>query len=154
MLKKAPENNKITDKYELVNPAVYIGWIPPKGFENRYGFSIPCLVVMTDSGSDDNESAEIKARIKIITYDSGLVKDDNELIPGLTGYKDLLNVIDRIRITLSENLIINNKVSHKKPIEWGIDEEQHYPIWSGEISFPVSILSLKPDIDSYLNSLE
>ena len=81
LLKKAPENNKITDKYELVNPAVYIGWIPPKGFENNYGFSIPSLVVMTDSGIDDNESAEIKARIKIMTYESGIVKENNELIP-------------------------------------------------------------------------
>ena len=150
LLKKMPKNNRTYDKYQLVNPAVYVGWIPPKGFKNDYGFTIPCLVVMTDNGQDDYNSASITARIKIVTYDAGLVTDDNLLTPGLEGYKDLLNIVDKIRLKLANNTIINEKVNHGKPVEWSIDEEQSYPIWSGEVSFPVDILSLKTNYRKHL----
>lgn len=138
-LKKPPVNNKILGDYELVNIAIYKGWVPPKNYLEEYGYDIPGIIVMLDEGIDDSENAEIAIRLKVITYDPGKVKEDKTLSPNVEGYVDLLNVITRIRMELSKNPIILNKVNVNKPIRWSMDKEQSYPYWSADVSFNVSI---------------
>ncbi|WP_243123087.1 hypothetical protein [Clostridium carnis] len=48
-----PKKNLVEGSYELVNPAVYIGWIPQKNFLNEYGYEVPSFIVMLDEGNDD-----------------------------------------------------------------------------------------------------
>jgi len=67
--------------YELVNPAVYICWVPPKNFLEEYGHDIPSLIVMMDEGLDSEEDATLSVRVKVVTYDPGEVKEDNKLTP-------------------------------------------------------------------------
>lgn len=137
-LKKPPENNQVEGQYELVNPAIYKGWVPPKNYLEEYGYDVPSIIVMLDDGLDDSQSAEISIRLKIITYDPGETKEDGTVTPNVSGYVDLLNVITRIRIELSQNPIILEKVNINKPIKWSMDKEQSYPYWSADLSFNVS----------------
>lgn len=139
-LKKPPSDNKVIDsEYELVNPAVFKGWVPPKNYNEEYGYDVPAIIAMLDEGTDDNEESDMSVRLKIVTYDPGKVKEDKTLSPNTEGYIDLLNVIQKIRREISLNPIIENKFSVKLPIKRSMDEEQSYPYWSADMSFSVSI---------------
>lgn len=140
-LEKPPDDVQAESKYELVSPAVYEGWLPPKNFLDSYGYDVPGMIVMIDDGIDE-ESSELNIRIKLITYDPGETKENGQLIPNAKGYKDLLNLITRIRIELSQNPVILEKVIVNKPIKWSMDEEQSYPYWTANLSFSVSIAPL------------
>lgn len=144
------EKKKLDEDYELVHPAVYVSYVPPKGFKNDYKFAVPCFLIMSDSGKDDYDNASLMIRVKIVTYDDGEVQQDGGLIPTVDGYKDILNCFEKIRLKIAEKSIINEKVNNEKPIEWAIDEDIKYPIWSGELRFPVSILQRKTNIERYL----
>ncbi|AWK52211.1 hypothetical protein DIC82_14930 [Clostridium beijerinckii] len=147
-LKKPPENNQVEGEYELVNPAVYKGWVPPKNYLEEYGYDVPAIIVILDDSIDDNQSADISIRLKIITYDPGEIKEDGKIIPNVLGYVDLLNVITKIRMELSQNPIILEKVNINKPIKWSMDKEQSYPYWSADLSFDVSIAPLAFNINN------
>ncbi len=138
-LKKVPQKNLVEGTYELVNPAVYIGWIPPKNFKNEYGYEVPSFIVMLDEGTDDYTEAVLAIRIKIITYDPGVLEVNGDITPNAKGYKDLLNSIAKVRMLISENPIISEKISINKPMKWDMDEEQAYPYWSANINFNVDI---------------
>lgn len=144
-LERPPENGAFDKNYELVNPAVYIGWIPPKNYLNKYGYDVPAFLVMEDGGEDEGNEASIDIRIGIATYDPGLTTKEETIlntIPNTNGYKDLLNIIQRIRIELSKVVTIENITSIQKPIRWGMYEEQQYPYWHGWISFKASTVPL------------
>lgn len=140
-----PSEDNINGKYELVNPAVYEGWVPIKNFLDNYGYDVPGIVVMIDEGNED-KTADLNIRIKIVTYDPG-ISDLGELTPNAKGYKDLLNLITLIRIELAQNPVILEKVSINKPFNWSMDEEQSYPYWSANFSFSVSIVPLAFNIE-------
>lgn len=147
-LKKPSEDNIINDNYELVNPAVYIGWVPPKNYLNEYGYDVPSLLVMEDGGEDSGQDADIDIRIGIATYDPG-----SSTIPDFKGYKDLLNIIQRIRIEIVKSAVIAGITTVEKPIKWGMYEEQQYPYWHGWISFKVRTVPLNyenSEIEKYL----
>lgn len=145
-LEKPLSNKKLQETYELVNPAVYTGWLPPKNFLESYGYDVPGIIVMMDDGIDD-DSANLNIRIKFVTYDPGQTEENGELTPNAKGYKDLLNLISKTRIELSQNPIIYEKVSVNKPIKWSMDTEQNYPYWSADMSFTVSIAPLAFNIN-------
>lgn len=65
----------VEGKYELVNPSVFIEWIPPKNYLDEYGHDIPALIVMIEDGEDNSNSTELTVRIKIVTYDPGKAKN-------------------------------------------------------------------------------
>lgn len=132
---------------DLVNPAVYTGWVPPKNFLDSYGYDIPGMIVMLDDGSDDNEETQLNFRIKIVTYDLGLSDEEGRVTPNAQGFKDLLNVITRIRLELQLNPIVNENIVINKPIEWNMDEEQSYPYWSANVKFKGTMAPLKPNIE-------
>lgn len=156
-LKKPQDDFKVEDyydddstmqNYELVNPAVFIGWIPPKN--NSIGdYDVPSIVVMMDEGEDDGEEASLKIRLGITTFDPG-EQSDTDIVADYTGYRDILNLITRIRMELSKKLVSNLEI--EKPIKWGMYEEQQYPYWCGWITFEVKMSSLNfsEELNKYL----
>lgn len=135
-LQKDDGNN--VNNYELVHPAVHIGWIPPKGYlpaEMESG--IPCLIVGMDEASDDAQSEEINIRISAAVYSPGQHNPDGTYAPDFRGYNDLINLIDRTKAELIKNQIINNSVVIQFPVKWGMYQEQPYPYWYGWITFAV-----------------
>jgi hypothetical protein len=147
-LQKAENNNVQT--YELVNPTVHIGWLPPNGYlPEGMESAIPCLIVGMDEGTKDDTGKEFNIRISAAVYSPGLhtPKETGQGLkytPDYQGYWDLLNLIDRTVIKLGENPIIKNKVTIKDPVKWGMYQEQPYPYWYGWITLTLTKLAVRP----------
>lgn len=124
--------------YELVKPAVHVGWIPPKGYlPPDMKAVIPCLIVGIDEATDDAESEELNIRISAVVYSPGQHNPDGTYTPDFRGYNDLLNLIDRTKAALLRNQIINNSVVIQYPVKWGMYQDQPYPYWYGWLTFTV-----------------
>jgi len=139
-LQKAEDNN--IQSYELVNPAVHVGWLPPNGYlPEGMESAIPCLIVGMDEGSDDGNDQEINIRIPAVVFSPGLHEPVEggglKYTPDFKGYNDLLNLIDRTVAELSKNRVIQGAVAIQNPIKWGMYQEQPYPYWYGWITFSV-----------------
>lgn len=133
-LQKASDSN--ASRYELVNPAVHIGWIPPKGMvPKEMDVLLPCLIVGFDQGQDDGSSAEINIRLSAAVYNPGTYDAFGKLTPDFNGYKDLINLIFLTRKALSENPVHKGRLLIQKPFQWGMYQEQPYPYWYGWLTF-------------------
>ena len=143
-LEKASDDNK---EYELVQPAIYTGWVPPKNCFHEYGYDIPGIVIYSDNGKDDGDDIFLNIRLNIQTYDVGLTLEDR-IIPNSKGYTDILNLITKIRMILNESPS-DIGIIVEKPIEWGFYDEQIYPYWAGYITFKVKMCPL-PIINNFL----
>lgn len=152
-LEKPPEKGILVEgSYELVNPTVYKGWIPLNNLD-EYTYSIPSIVVMLDEGIDDNSDSTLNIRLKIATYDPGETQENGTMNLNGKGYMDLLNLMTKIRLELSQNPIIEEKISVNKPIKWSMDNQQSYPYWTANMSFTVSIAPLPFNTEQYQNYL-
>ncbi len=140
-LQKPSDDN--VEVYELVNPVVHVGWIPPKGYlPENMETNIPCLIVGFDDGSNETNNTDINIRISAAVYSPGEHIHDEETVtfnPSFKGYIDLMNLIDRTVAELMRNPIIKDRISVIKPIKWGMYEEQPYPYWYGWIRFGISM---------------
>jgi len=140
-LQKPNDNN--VQEYELVNPKVHIGWIPPKGYlPEGMESTIPCLVVGMDEGSDDGQSSDISVRISIAVFSPGLHEpvaiDELKYTPDFQGYIDLVNLIDRTKAELIKNQIIKSSLTVQDQVKWGMYQDQPYPYWYGWITFSIN----------------
>lgn len=139
-LQKPSDDN--IELYEIVNPSVHTGFIPPKGYlPEDMETSIPCLVVGSDDGSNEPDSTSMDIRISVAVYSPGEHISNGESVafkPSFKGYIDLMNVIDRTVSVLMKNPIIAQKISLNRKITWGAYEEQPYPYWYGWIRFSIS----------------
>lgn len=140
------EKSSDEGEFELVNPSVYIGWIPPKNYLDEYGYDIPGIVIMEKKGKEDVEEASLQIRLGIQTYDDGTTIKDGKVNPNMKGYSDILNLITKIRMILNKNPA-EIGLSINKPIEWGFYDEQNYPFWTGYMEFGVNMTPLPQIID-------
>lgn len=134
--------------YELVNPVVHVGWIPPKLPENLMPEdmikdipSIPCIVVGLDGGEDDGTDASMDIRLTFVTYNRGQIKN-GKLLPDFDGYKDVINLRTLAREELAKAAVIGKKTTVQQPFAWGMYEEQPYPHWVGWMKFKVTCASM------------
>lgn len=150
--KPSSDGNVEESEYELVNPAVYTMYIPPKNILDDYGYDIPAILIMIDNMEDDNDSASLVCRLSFVVYDPGEVDEDGIFSPNVEGYKDLLNLKNKFLILLSENPVIKEKFSINKPIKWSMDEETIYPYYAGNLEFeiPIAPLNFIPNYQKYL----
>ena len=82
----------------IKSPAVYLGQLPSKAEATQY---VPYILVKALTGQDSQTAgqmpeSECKTRIIVVAYSEN----------SSTGYMDVLNVIDRIRIGLLKERII------------------------------------------------
>lgn len=142
-LERPPAEGDMGSQYELVPPAVYVGWVPPKNYLDEYGYDVPALVVMEDGGQDENGEASLNIRIGIATYDPGQTNPDGSTTLNVKGYRDLLNLITLIRLELSKVATIEGVTSAEKPVKWGLYEEQKYPYWHGWLTFQAAAVPIE-----------
>ena len=144
------EKNNNDDKYELVNPAIYSCWVPPKNCLHEYDYDIPVIVICHDKGKEDGENVSLNIRLNIQTYDPGFTSEGNT-IPNYKGYTDILNLITKIRLILNES---PSKIGIivEKPIEWGFYDEQIYPYYAGYMTFAVrtNLLPIAQSLNEFL----
>ncbi|MTI49702.1 MAG: hypothetical protein FH761_17870 [Firmicutes bacterium] len=136
---KSPDDNNV-NSYALVNPAVFIGWLPPKGYlPSMFESSIPCIVVGMDNGADNTKKSTIDLKISFATFSPGEYeeKEGQAFTPSFNGYIDLVNLIDKTKAALSKNRILASKYTLEDDIRFGMYEEQPYPYWYGFMTFSV-----------------
>lgn len=135
-LQKASDENVLD--YTLVQPNVFIGWVPPEGYlPNELESSIPCLVVGLDTGADSQEESVFNIKISFAVYSPGEHRPDGGYTPNFNGYIDLLNLIDLTKAKLSQSHVLNQKLIISDEIKWGMYQEQPYPYWYGYMTFSV-----------------
>ncbi len=134
--------------YELINPSVHVGWIPPKLPENMKPEELlqevpatPCIVIGMDDGEDDGNGASMNVRLTFVTYSRGTIKE-GKFTPNFEGYKDVINLRTRAREELAKAAVIGGKTTVQQPFTWGMYEEQPYPHWMGWLRFRVSCVSM------------
>lgn len=149
---QVPYDDDIT-KYELMNPNVFIGWLPPANqlqdmpqqLMDGVKKAIPCIIVTFDDGEDDGSDAGLNIRVSFAVYNPGLTNPDGEFIPDSKGYQDLVNLIFLTRQELSSNPVIcNGKTEVNKPFKWGMYLDQPQPYWFGYLTFKATIAILAP----------
>lgn len=136
------ETGELQGEYKLDNPSVYIGWIPPKSSLTETEYTIPSILIMSDGGDDSGDEASINTRLVIATYDPGTTLDKDNINLNCKGYKDLLNVITKLRIEFSKQLIIEDLIQIEKPIRWKMYDEQMYPYWHGQMEFSIKTMPI------------
>ncbi|MBP1926849.1 hypothetical protein J2Z76_002719 [Sedimentibacter acidaminivorans] len=140
-LEKPPVEDLIDEEYTLVNPSVFIGWLPPKNYNEFH--EIPSIIVMGDTGEDNGEEGSIGIRLAIGTYDIGhTIKTDDELNTSINskGYLDLINLVEKIKQEFSKNRVLDH-TTLEGPFKWGLYEEQPFPYWYAWVSFNANISS-------------
>ncbi|WP_040948472.1 hypothetical protein [Gorillibacterium massiliense] len=137
-------------QYQLRNPNVLIGWLPPNQMENLplklpdgLKQAIPAMVIGMDEGEDTGSDAGITIRISFIVHDSGLNPTLDELAPNYEGYRDLLNFIFACRQELSSTyLVAGGETAAQKPFRWGVYQQQPIGYWVGWLTFRATAVVL------------
>lgn len=132
---------KKPESEEFVNPNVFPGYLPPKNFLPQ-GFDIPCILVGMMDGEDADDETTLAARIVFAVYSDGH-EENGTFVPDMEGYKDIVSLIDKARLSLAANPIIGGVCSVNKPIKWGLYDEQPWPIWYGYITFTLNAYILQ-----------
>ncbi|MGI6436406.1 MAG: hypothetical protein ACOX0F_13855 [Syntrophomonadaceae bacterium] len=110
-----------TGKGQDKAPQVAEGWLPPKGSSDKPDF--PYVIVRLCEGTDSEERGQATIKIIVGTYSEEI-----------EGWKDVGNIIMRIRNTLLITRILNNRYQLELPLKWQLFEEQPYPEWIGQIT--------------------
>ncbi|MEK4882643.1 MULTISPECIES: hypothetical protein [Paenibacillus] len=99
-------------------PAVHLGALPSKTAENRDDPVFPLIIVRPMEGdSDDKES---RAQVKLLF---GTQSDDD------SGFVDVLNLMERVRILLMRQRVIDKKFRIESNWKWQFLEDQPEPQW-------------------------
>lgn len=139
----------IDEKYNLVNPSCFIGWIPPKTSlieSMQKQNSIPCMVIGAGKSIDTGESEEVEITLHLAVYSPGF-EDEKGLSPNYDGYVDLLNLMDKTKAFLLRDSFNFDFMIINSELESGLYEEQAYPTWFGYIKFKARY-NAYPNIDT------
>jgi hypothetical protein len=111
-----------TPKGDIRAPLVFPGWLPPKDPKNPereedLPYVLPRLV-----GHDDTAPGDSTARVNILVATYSESPD---------GWRDLANVIERIRQAFLKKRIVGDKFRLELPIKSTIPDEQPKTYWVG-----------------------
>ncbi len=131
-------DGKLED-YQLTQPAVYLGWIPPGAvLEPTERVRLPCLVVGLNGVETDAESTTFDLQITVVVYDPGHQSYSEDasgpqldLTPNFDGYSTLLNLLDLVRMRLLRTQFVADRLERLGGVTLKTYEEQPYPYWYG-----------------------
>lgn len=104
---------------------IYSQYLPAKKSQNDTNH-FPYIVIKLLDGDGKDEESNDTCRISFII---GIYDDDTNY----KGYKDLINVIEKIRQHLFSIRIFDNKYSIEYPYNWIIHDDDTYPYFFGAI---------------------
>lgn len=139
-------NDELVDvayPYELVNPNVFILYVPPKeliGEANR----VPSICIQFDDGNESmaNGSGVLNLRLQFATFNPGEHTEDNFSI-NTEGWRDVWNLVDYIKIKLRETDLIDDiRIIKENGIHYGPISDQgqipnFYPYYFAWMTFSV-----------------
>jgi len=115
--------NNSKNENSIIN--VYPQYLPSKkGQNDRAHF--PYVLVRIIDGEDSTE--ELPSLCKIV-FIIGIHDDDTNF----QGYKDVMNIIEKIRQHLLKKIVFDNKYSLEGQVKWAVNEEDVYPLYFGGI---------------------
>lgn len=99
-------------------PAVHLGALPSKTADNRNDPVFPLIIVRPMEGDSDNN--ESRAQVKLLF---GTQSEDD------SGFIDVLNLMERVRMLLMRQRIIDKKFRIEENWKWQFLEDQPEPQW-------------------------
>ncbi|OBZ09104.1 hypothetical protein A8L34_22500 [Bacillus sp. FJAT-27264] len=99
-------------------PAVHLGALPSKTSSNRDDPVFPLIIVRPMDGESDNDSAKVQVKLLFGTQS----EDDS-------GFIDVLNLMERVRILLMRQRVINRQFRIESNWKWTFMEDQPEPQW-------------------------
>lgn len=106
--------------YVPMQVQVYEGYLPSKTAENINTPDYPYVIVRLHTGdAQDNGHT-----VNVLLY-FGTKSDDDE------GFKDVLNVMEHVRIALLKQRVIEKQFRMELPYTWELFEGQPQPEWVG-----------------------
>jgi len=134
LLARVPENGPQAAKRP---PAVFIGNLHNKESEKK---AAPYILLKLLTGKDDDEESICRVRIICVTFSED--KQEN--------YIQCLNLITRIKTKLLEDVVIDNRFSCQKPIEFIIYDDDLEVYQIGEIMTIWEMQQLERNVRKYL----
>lgn len=134
LVARVPENS--TQAAERP-PAVFVGNLPNKESEKK---AAPYILLKLLAGKDDNEESICRVRIICVTFSED--KQEN--------YIQCLNLVTRIKTKLLEDVVIDNRFSCQKPVEFIIYDDDLEVYQIGEIMTIWEMQQVKRDVRKYL----
>ena len=132
-LKQSYDYNQF--EFVLVNPVAYSGYAPAITEDAK---RIPHIVVMPASGEDMEDSGVIHYFLDIVLWNPGLHVNSDVKSEPQEGWRDLTNIVDRLRRALGNARILKNRVKVGHPIKYMVYTSQ----------------DLLPDSDYYRGNIE
>lgn len=134
LLSRVQKNSTQVAKH---SPAVFLGNLPDKETEKK---AVPYILLKLLTGKDDDEESICRVRIICVTFSED--KQEN--------YRQCLNLVTEIRTKLLEDVVIDNRFSCQKPVEFIIygDDLEVYQI--GEIMTIWEMPQVKRNVRKYL----
>lgn len=118
-------------------PKVFIGNLPDKKAERK---AAPYILLKLLTGKDDNEESICRVRIICVTFSED--KQEN--------YIQCLNLVTKIKTKLLEDVVIENRFSCQKPVEFIIYDGDLEVYQIGEIMTIWEMPKVKRDVSKYL----
>lgn len=124
---------------EYVNPYVTIISLPHKNFM-PVNFQVPHILIGLSDANENDEENRLSIRIQCATYGGDVNFQYDNIIPDEKGYLDLINLIERIKIRLTDKAVIEKAGMIEKSYQYGVyNEEITYPYWYGYLQFDLQI---------------
>lgn len=128
-----------TNKNHNKEPQVVTGYLPTKKSTDKPDF--PYVIVRFMEGNDSQDST-VNLKIIVGTYDE---EDDSN------GWRDVLNILQRIRTELFKRQALANKYRVELPFKYLLPEDQPYPEWIGWIETKWIIPSIVLEQTMYMD---
>ncbi|UNY40546.1 hypothetical protein KLER11_gp14 [Pararheinheimera phage vB_PsoM_KLER1-1] len=113
-------------------PAVYDAFVPKKA-RGKPDPVLPFVVVRPSNGSDDPpEGNAYQSTVEAMLLIAVHTQDD-------VGYRDVLNIIEKIRQRVLTNPIFGKRFLVARPVTWEISEDESWPNWYGVMTLQVTV---------------
>ena len=132
---KSPNKNEMVELTILPQdlPIIY------KYEDDEENEPFPYMIVKLDSGNiDDGEAHKVKVLILIGIFDNNENKQ---------GYRDVLNIIDRIYIRFGKDRMLDHQYEVEWPFRWQLYEDDTHPYYFGGIEMSFNIPSVLREDD-------
>lgn len=104
-------------------PAVHLGLLPPKTADTRNDPVYPLILILPVDGKSSSEGSTAQIKLRFGTQS----EDD-------AGFIDVLNLLERVRILLLRQRIIDKKYRITNEWSWHFFEDQPVPQWAAELT--------------------
>lgn len=102
-------------------PSIHLGFLPQKTHATIEIPEFPFIIIRPLEGQD--EVSNNKTHIKLLF---GTESPDND------GFMDVLNLMERVRISLLKVGVLDSRYAIERPYKWKFYDEQPFPEWVGE----------------------